>query len=104
AAAANDSGGAEANVCGRRGAAANGCARAVVANASGCATGAGGCATNRSTTTSWRSWSWSWKMRGSGAPWLQARAWLMSMVAHRVETMQNSSDFELCAQCGVSKA
>ena len=92
AAAANDSVGAEASVCGRRGAAANGCARAVVATASGCATDAGGCLTRNRSTTSWRSWSWSWKMMESGAPWLQARAWLMSLVAHRVLTVQNSSN------------
>jgi hypothetical protein len=35
-------------------------------------------------------------MMESGAPWLQVRACLMSLVAHRVETMQNSSNFELC--------
>ena len=97
AAAANDSGGGEASGGGRHAAVANGCANArAVAAVSGCATGAGGCPTNRSTTTSWRSWSWSWKMMESGAPWLQVRAWLMSLVAHRVETMQNSSNFEPC--------
>ena len=97
AAAANDSAAAAVASGGGRCAGANGCANArAVAAASGCATGAGGCPTNRSTTTSWRSWSWSWKMMESGAPWLQARAWLMSLVAHRVETMQNSSNFELC--------